>query len=468
MNRTVHFVSLGCPKNLVDSEVMLGLLSGDGYAVVERPEDAALIVVNTCSFIDPAKEESVNAILEAATYKHPDKGQCQKLVVAGCLSQRYPKELAADMPEVDHFLGTGEYQNITDIIRSTDRIAVGIPRYVADHESPRALSTGPSAYLRISEGCSNPCTFCIIPKLRGKHRSRSISSLVAEAEMLAREGVVELNLIAQDLTDYGEDFRGEHAGQGLVELLDALERIEGVRWIRMLYAYPRDLPDAFFQHLGAGRKVLPYLDMPVQHASDPVLKRMKRHHDRAFTVDLLKTLRARVPGLTLRTSLIVGFPGETQEDFESLRAFVDDIRFERMGVFPYSHEEGTVAFDHEGLLSQGVIEARRAALMALQKKISRAANKRLVGQTVDALIEGPSPETELLLQARMASQGPGGIDGYAYVNDGVARPGSIVKLEITQAGDYDVVGRIVGVVHEPPPVRYRTQKPATSLNVLAG
>jgi ribosomal protein S12 methylthiotransferase len=465
MKRTVHFVSLGCPKNLVDSEVMLGLLQGDGYEVVDSPEHAEVIVVNTCSFIEPAKEESVHAILDAASYKSADRGRCQKLVVAGCLSQRYPKELASDLPEVDHFLGTGEYAKIADILHSNDRIAVGIPRYLADHTMPRVVTSGPSAYLRISEGCSNPCTFCIIPKLRGRHRSRSVASLVAEAERLAAGGVVELNLIAQDLTDYGSDFRGDDAGRGLVELLDALERVDGIRWIRLLYAYPRPMPDAFFEKLAAGGKVLPYLDMPVQHASDPVLRAMKRHHDRAFTFGMLADLRRRVPGITLRTSLIVGFPGETDDDFDDLRAFVDEVRFERLGVFPYSHEEGTVAFDRTDLVSKRGIESRRRALMAQQKKISRAANKRLVGKVVDALVEGMSDETDLLLQARMASQGPGGIDGFAYVNDGFARPGTIVKLEITQAGDYDVVGRIVDVVAEPRIVS-APKRTAASLPVL--
>ena len=450
MNRTVHFVSLGCPKNLVDSEVMLGLLQVDGFTVVEKPEDARVIVVNTCSFIEPAKKESLDAILEAASYK--ERGVCEKLVVAGCLSQRYPKELSDQMPEVDHFLGTGEYARIADILDSQDRIAVGIPRYIADHQVPRVVTSGPFAYLRVSEGCSNPCTFCIIPKLRGRHRSRTVASLVAEAQKMAAAGVVELNLIAQDLTDYGHDLKD---GTDLVELMDALETIEGLRWIRLLYAYPRELPDAFFAKLGAGGKVLPYLDMPVQHASDPMLKRMKRHHDRAFTVDMLKTLRARVPGITLRTSLIVGFPGETEADYEDLRAFVEEIRFERMGCFPYSHEEGTVAYDMDGLLPKKTIEKRRRGLMSLQRKISRAANKKLIGKIVEALVEGPSEETELLLQARMATQGPGGIDGYAYINDGYARPGTIVRMEITEAGDYDVVGRIVGVVAEPPAVTPR-------------
>ena len=456
MNRTVHFVSLGCPKNLVDSEVMLGLLQNDGFTVVERPEDARVIVVNTCSFIEPAKEESVNAILEMASYKERDKGQCDKLVVAGCLSQRYSKELASGLPEVDHFIGTGEYGKISEIIDSSERIAVGIPRYLADHLAPRVVTSGPFAYLRISEGCSNPCTFCIIPKLRGRHRSRTIASLVAEAEQMAGQGVVELNLIAQDLTDYGSDLKD---GSDLVRLLDALEKIEGIRWIRMLYAYPRELPDAFFAKLAGGGKILPYLDIPVQHASDPMLRRMKRHHDRAFTVDLLRALRERVPGITLRTSLIVGFPGETDEEYAELRAFVKEIRFERMGCFPYSHEEGTVAYELPETLDQKVIDQRRRGLMTLQKRISRAANKKLIGQVVEALVEGPSEETELLLQARMSTQGPGGIDGYAYINDGFARPGTIVKLEITEAHDYDVVGHIVGVVAEPPVLAPRPSAP---------
>jgi ribosomal protein S12 methylthiotransferase len=445
MSRTVHLLSLGCPKNLVDAEVMLGVLQRQGYTVVEEPERAEVIVVNTCSFIEPAKKESVDAILEAARFK--EEGRCEKLVVAGCLSQRYPKELAASLPEVDHFLGTGEYQHIAEILASSERVAVGIPRYLADHEMPRVKSTGPSAYLKVSEGCSNPCTFCIIPKLRGKHRSRTVASLVAEATALARDGVVELNLIAQDLTDYGSDLRD---GTGLAHALDALEEVPGLRWIRLLYAYPRLLPDALFDRLARGGKVLPYLDIPVQHSSERMLTRMKRHHDRAFTRELLHELRRRVPGITLRTSLIVGFPGELEEDYQDLRDFVAEVKFERLGVFPYSHEEGTVAYEMDGRLPKKVIERRRRGIMAVQRKISRAANKALVGEVVLALVEGPSEESDLLLQARMASQAPGGIDGYAYINDGWARPGTIVRLEVTQAGDYDVVGRIVEVVAEPP------------------
>jgi len=444
MDRTVHVISLGCPKNLVDSEVMVGLLRGNGYEIVERPEDAEVIVVNTCSFIEPAKEESVATILEAARFK--EEGRCRKLVVAGCLSQRYPRELSASLPEVDHFLGTGEYARVVEILGSPDRVAVGVPKYLADHQVPRVASTGPSAYLKISEGCSNPCTFCIIPRLRGKHRSRTVPSLVAEARALAEQGVVELNLIAQDTTDYGSDLEGTD----LAALLAALESVEGLRWIRLLYAYPRPFSDALFERLSAGGKVLPYLDIPVQHASDRMLRAMKRHHDRAFTIGLLEELRRRVPGITLRTSLIVGFPGETEEDYADLRDFVERIRFERLGVFSYSREEGTVAYDFKDHLPRKVVERRRRGIMSLQRRISRAANRALVGKVVDALVEGPSEESDLLLQARMSSQAPGGIDGYAYVGDGWARPGTIVRLEVTQAGDYDVVGRIVDVVAEAP------------------
>jgi ribosomal protein S12 methylthiotransferase len=424
---------------------MVGALAREDYRVVERPEEAEVIVVNTCSFIEAAKEESVGAILEAASFKA--RGRCRKLVVTGCLPQRYPRELADSLPEVDHFVGTGEYHRIREILDSGPRVSVGIPRYLADHQAPRVYSTGPSAYLKVSEGCSNPCTFCIIPKIRGRHRSRTIPSLVAEASALAAQGVVELCLIAQDLTAYGVDLKD---GSDLVGLLDALERVRGVRWIRLLYAYPRRLPEAFFERLAAGGKVLPYLDIPVQHSSEPMLKAMKRRHTRDFTVRLLEKLRRRVPGLTLRTSVLVGFPGETEEDYQDLRSFVAQIRFERLGCFAYSHEEGTVAYDLPGRLPKKLIERRRRGVMALQRKISRAANRALVGQVVEALVEGPSEETDLLLQARLASQAPGGIDGYAYVNDGWAPPGTIVRLEVTQAGDYDVVGRIVSIVAEAP------------------
>jgi ribosomal protein S12 methylthiotransferase len=339
-NKALYMATLGCPKNRVDSEVMLGTLGARGYTLVERPEDASVIVVNTCAFIGPAKQESVDTILELAELKK--SGRCSTLVVTGCLSQRYGPELAKEMPEVDHFLGTGAYVQIGDLLaaEAAPRQVIPDPDYVHDARTPKVNSSPKwTAYLKISEGCDNACAFCIIPTLRGAQRSRPIDDLVAEARTLAASGVRELNLVAQDLTAYGHDLPGRPQLHQLLEALCAVD----VRWIRLHYAYPRVFPDALIDVMAREPKIAKYLDMPLQHASDRLLRSMRRGRDSAFLISLLAKLRARIPGLTFRTSLIAGLPGETEEDFALLKEFVRTQRFERMGCFQYSDEEGTAA-----------------------------------------------------------------------------------------------------------------------------
>ena len=431
--------TLGCPKNRVDSEVMLGTLGARGYTLVERPEDASVIVVNTCAFIGPAKQESVDTILELAELKKT--GRCNTLVVTGCLSQRYGPELAKEMPEVDHFLGTGAYVQIGDLLaaEAAPRQIIPDPDYVHDARTPKVNSSPKwTAYLKISEGCDNACAFCIIPTLRGAQRSRPIDDLVAEARTLAASGVRELNLVAQDLTAYGHDLPGRPQ---LHQLLKALCTVD-VRWIRLHYAYPRVFPDALIEVMAREPRIAKYLDMPLQHASDRLLRSMRRGRDSAFLIALLAKLRARIPGLTFRTSLIAGLPGETEEDFELLKEFVRTQRFERMGCFQYSDEEGTAAYDFPDKVPQKVIERRWREVMAVQKRINREQNRALVGKRLEVLVEGSSPKSEHLLVGRHEGQAPD-IDGVVYINDGFGYPGEFVTVEVTEAHDYDLVGRVV-------------------------
>ena len=431
--------TLGCPKNRVDSEVMLGTLGARGYTLVERPEDASVIVVNTCAFIGPAKQESVDTILELAELKKT--GRCNTLVVTGCLSQRYGPELAKEMPEVDHFLGTGAYVQIGDLLaaEAAPRQIIPDPHYVHDARTPKVNSSPKwTAYLKVSEGCDNACAFCIIPTLRGAQRSRPIDDLVAEARTLAASGVRELNLVAQDLTAYGHDLPGRPQ---LHQLLKALCTVD-VRWIRLHYAYPRVFPDALIEVMAREPRIAKYLDMPLQHASDRLLRSMRRGRDSAFLIALLAKLRARIPGLTFRTSLIAGLPGETEDDFALLKEFVRTQRFERMGCFQYSDEEGTAAYDFADKVPQKVIERRWREVMAVQKRINREQNRALIGKRLEVLVEGPSPESEHLLVGRHEGQAPD-IDGVVYINDGFGYPGEFVTVEVTEAHDYDLVGRVV-------------------------
>jgi len=441
MSSRVYMHTLGCPKNRVDSEIMLGSLVREGFRLEQDPAQADVIVVNTCGFLQSAEEESVDAILELAEHKR--EGRCKKLVVAGCLVQRHATELADEIPEVDHFLGTGAYAEIARVVSDAQakRLVVPDPDFVHSAASPRVNSLpSHTAYLKIAEGCDNACAFCIIPALRGAQRSRPIDDVVAEAAALAAQGTVELSLVAQDLTAYGHDLPGKRR---LHHLLPELAKVDGIRWIRLHYAYPRDVPDALVDVLAGEPKIVKYLDMPLQHSSDRLLRSMKRGRDSVFLRELLARLRTRVPGIALRTSLIVGLPGETEEDFEDLLRFVEEQRFERLGVFPYSQEKGTAAAEMPDQVPEDVKRERHARIMELQRDISAELSQGMIGRRVEVLVEGRAEETEHLLAGRHAQQAPE-IDGLTYVNEGVAYPGELVTVEITDAHEYDLVGRVVG------------------------
>lgn len=440
MATRVYMHTLGCPKNRVDSEVMLGTLARAGYRLEPDAARADIIVVNTCGFIESAKVESVDAIVELADLKRT--GRAKKLVVAGCLVQRHAGELAKALPEVDHFVGTGAYQDIVRIVSDAQakRLVVPDPDFVHSAATPRVNSLpSHTAYLKISEGCDNACAFCIIPKLRGAQRSRPIDDVVAEAQALAHQGTLELSLVAQDLTAYGYDLPGRPR---LHDLLRALVSVEGIRWIRLHYAYPRDVPDALVRTIADEPKIVKYLDMPLQHSSDRLLRSMKRGRDSVFLRELLARLRSGVPGIALRTSLIVGLPGETERDFQDLLAFVAEERFERLGVFEYSPEEGTPAATMARQVPQAVKRERFERIMEVQQAISRAHQRAMIGRRLEVLVEGRAEETEHLLAGRHAQQAPE-IDGITYMNDGVAYPGEIVTVEVTDASDYDLVGKVV-------------------------
>jgi ribosomal protein S12 methylthiotransferase len=449
--KPLYMMTLGCPKNRVDSEVMLGTLQQRGYALVDAPESAEVIVINTCAFIGPAKQESVDNILELAEFKRT--GACQTLVVTGCLSQRYGQELAEQMPEVDHFLGTSAYAQIGDLLaaEAAPRQVIPDPDYIHSASVPKVNSMpGYTAYLKVSEGCDNKCAFCIIPTLRGLQRSRPIDDLVKEAAALVDAGVLELNLVAQDLTAYGHDLPGRPR---LHELVRELAKLDA-RWIRLHYAFPRPIDDGLFDVMANEPKVAKYVDMPLQHASDKLLLSMKRGRTSEYLVKTVQKFRERVPGITFRTSFIVGLPGETEADFETLANFVKEHRFDRMGCFQYSDEEGTAAFDLPGKVPKRTIERRWRELMAIQKRINRELNKKLIGKRLLVLVEGASEESDDLLVGRHEGQAPE-IDGQVYINDGLAYPGELVTVEVTEAHDYDLVGKVV----ERPDPKARKHKP---------
>ncbi len=433
-------VTLGCPKNLVDGEIMLGHLERTGHELVADPGEADVIVVNTCAFIDRAKQESVDAILEMAREKQT--GRARRLVVTGCLAQRYDEDLRREIPEIDATLGTGQ---VTDVVRAVDGEATSLgevapPTWVYDHQAPRVLSTPPwLAYVKISEGCDYTCSFCIIPTLRGRHRSRHVEDILAEARALAERGVREIVLVAQDSTRFGLD---HGIRDGLAYLLRRLGRIEGIRWIRVMYAYPQTLTDPILEALASEEKVVKYVDIPLQHASETVLKRMRRPTGRGNLLGMLERIRERVPGVVVRTTFIVGFPGETEEDFSRLSDFVKAARFENVGVFTYSDEEGTTAHGLADDVPTEVKEARREGLMAVQREISLDLNRARIGERVEVLVEGTHPDTDLLLRGRTAGQAPE-IDGQVIINDGTAGAGAFVTVEVTEAHPYDLVGRVV-------------------------
>ncbi len=440
--RKVSLVSLGCPKNLVDAEVMLGHLPADRYEIVTDEAQADIIIVNTCSFIREAKEESIQTILEVADHKK--KGKCRLLVVAGCLPQRYREELSGELPEVDLFMGTADAPRIVELLDSGldqrgSLAAMGEPDYLYDHTTPRVKSSPfYSTYVKIAEGCANHCSYCIIPKLRGTLRSRTIPSVVAEAKRLAEAGVKEINLIAQDITAFGAD-RGD--GTTLPGLLRELVRIDGLQWIRLLYAYPDGITDELIELIAAEEKICNYLDLPLQHIDNSILRQMNRRVDEAAIRALVDRLRKRIPDLTLRTSFIVGFPGETEEQYRKLLDYVAEGHFERVGVFRYSREEGTPAAALEGQVPERVKQSRYKKLMKAQGRVSFRKNRQLVGRIEPVLVEGFSEETELLLRGRSLRQAPD-VDGQVYITAGQAEIGSIVPLRITDSSEYDLIGEI--------------------------
>ncbi len=510
----VGFVSLGCPKNLVDSEVMMGLLHQGGAQLTAAAEDADIIVVNTCSFIDSAKQESVNTILEMAKHKLAAGGRARKLIVAGCLVERYRDDIIANIPEVDAVVGTGELESILaaagltpsghiadspftiltpqqaaqpalaerapsavqqhsrpesdgdqitfraegDLREQQGRFsraewhgaAAALPTFLADEYTPRILSTPrASAYIKIAEGCDHPCTFCIIPQLRGKFRSRRIGSIMAEAQNLIAQGVREITLIGQDTTCYGEDLGLVENGEpvGLAQLLEALAGLEGLRWLRFLYTYPNKVTTRLLETMARHDNIAKYLDVPLQHASAPLLKSMKRGGNAEIFLKLIERARQIVPGIAIRTSFIVGFPGETQADFDILCDFVQAAEIDWLGVFSYSDEEGAQAFTFapETKVPKRTIEARRRKLMRIQQKISIRTKRAWIGREVDLLVEGPSEETDLLWEGRTILHAPE-IDGKVLINDfgphETLVPGTFYRAEITESHDYDLVARI--------------------------
>ena len=469
----IGFVSLGCPKNLVDGEVMLGLARDAGHEITADAHSAEIVVVNTCAFIDNAKEESVDAILEMAQLKRD--GSCKKLIVTGCLAERYRDQLQKEIPEIDVCLGTGEVEGITTAIsgrpaalrvfRSVREIAGGPggqpleggdqggqslesgdrppPTYLYDASTPRVLTTpGHYAYIKVGEGCDYTCAFCIIPTLRGAYRSRDEDSIVLEAEQLASQGVQELLLISQDTSFFGIDKKKRGA---LASLLRRLNGVEGLRWIRLLYLYPTTITDDVLDAMAECAKVCKYVDLPLQHASADVLRRMRRPGNRETYDKLLARIRHRVPGVTLRTTFIVGFPGETEQDFEELCAFVRDTEFDHVGVFTYSHEEGTRAFALADDVPARVKRDRRSALMRLQKQIVRTRQRSRVGDIVEVVVDGPSADSDLVLQGRLEGQAPE-IDPVVYLSDcdpSTLVRGQLVSARITGAKDYDLIAAVV-------------------------
>ncbi len=467
-DRKIHFVSLGCVKNRVDTEVMLGVAGRDGWRVVEEPDEAEVIVVNTCGFIGEAKKESIDTIFELAEYKRV--GACKKLVVAGCLSQRYPGELASQMPEVDHFLGSSDMLKLERVLAGdADRMLVGNPAdWVIRASDPRVVTQSrASAWLKIAEGCDRSCSFCVIPSLRGKQRSRTADDVVAEAERLVAGGAVELNLVSQDTVAWGRDLaraaRRDPEGAAraidprIADLVRRVADVKGVRWVRVFYLYPETLDDALIDLLGQHPRVVPYVDMPLQHASDAMLRRMRRGHGKDRQKRVVERLRAKVPGLTFRTAFIVGHPGETAADFDELCGFVEWARFEHAVVFRYSNEETCAAYGMEGHVSPLVSANRARKLLALQRGIAREKNRTLVGREIEVLVEGPSEDHELVMKGRHAGQAPE-IDGSVYLSEGEAHAGQMRRVRVVQASDWDLVGELVDDGPRTPPIKRVTLK----------
>ena len=439
MKETVCLVSLGCPKNLVDSEVILGLLSKEGYLLTTNPSEAEILIVNTCSFIQDATKEAIETILQLSHYKK--EGCCHLLIVSGCLPQRYGKILEKELPEVDLFVGTGDFQHLPKILSQKRKTKSFLtrPTFLYDEKTPRILSTPPFiAYLKIAEGCSNICTFCTVPRIRGFYRSRRLQSVLEEAKRLADQGVQELILIAQDTTVYGRNLRD---GTNLEKLLKGLVKVEGLRWIRLLYSYPKAdyFTEGLLELIAQEKKICPYLDLPIQHIDDEILKRMGRRSRSQEIRSLLQKIRTSLPSVSLRSSMIVGFPGERESHFKALLDFVKEVQFDHLGAFKYSSEEGTPASRLPNPIPESVKEERLRMLMELQKKISLKKYRAMVGRRMEVLVEG-SDRQGGSLRGRLQIQAPE-IDGCVFLK-GKARPGDWVEVQITQALPYDLVGQI--------------------------
>lgn len=446
--KKVHFVSLGCPKNLVDTEIMVGTLMKDGYEVTSDENEADTVIVNTCGFIEDSKTESIQTILKMAELKK--EGKLKKLVVAGCLTQRYKDDLVEGLPEADLFVGSGEFQNINKILEKsykgdTKKTFFNLPTYLQEDQTPRAnTQPGHRAYLKISEGCMKRCAFCAIPLIRGNLQSRTIPHVVNEAKLLAASGVKELIIISHDFTDYGWDLRRKdpQATDAPVELLRELAKVEGIEWIRLLYLYPDGITPELIELIKSNPKFCRYFDMPLQHINNEMLKKMNRKMTREEIETALNLIRTEIPDAVIRTQFIVGFPGETQEQFEEVLEFITEQKFDRVGCFKYSPEENTPGGKMTDQIDDDVKQYRWEALMEVQQNISREMHQKQIGQILDVIVEGYSEETELLLQGRTSQQAPD-IDGVVLINDGQADVGSIVKVRITYSMEYDLIGEIV-------------------------
>ena len=440
----VFFVSLGCDKNLVDSEKMLGILAHEGYTVTDHEEEADVIIINSCCFIGDAKEESINTILEMAAWK--EQGNCKALIVTGCLAERYREEVLSEMPEVDGIVGTTAYDHIADIIRETlegkkAKALLDVNRLVPDRKNAGRLVTtgGHYAFLKIAEGCDKWCTYCVIPRVRGHYRSVPMEELVAEAETLAESGVSELILVAQETTLYGTDLYGK---KSLPELLRRLAKINGINWIRLQYCYPEEITDELIETMRDEPKICHYLDMPIQHADDEILRRMGRKTNRAELVQRIEMIRKEIPDISLRTTLITGFPGETEEAFDTLFDFVEDMRFDRLGVFPYSQEEDTAAAEMPDQVPQEIKEERRDRIMALQQEICAEKGEEKIGRQMEVFIEGYVPDENVYI-GRTYMDAPN-VDGYFFVNSPEeCRSGQYVTAVVTGATEYDLIGDVV-------------------------
>jgi ribosomal protein S12 methylthiotransferase len=446
---TIGFVNLGCSKNQVDSELMLGTLVNDGFSLTDNPKKAEVVIVNTCGFIEEAKQESIDTILEHSKLKK--KGACRVLIAAGCLAQRYQGDLLKELPELEGVVGTGEFGKIADICRDLlapkkrhQRLWISKPPYLYDELAPRLrFGKQHSAYVKIAEGCNRNCAFCAIPLMRGKQRSRPVESIVAEARLLAAEGVKEINLISQDTINYGVDLGLRH---GLASLLRELVKVNDVRWIRPFYLYPQQVTDELLDLYAGEEKIVKYIDMPLQHINDRMLKTMHRLGDRAAIERVVDRIRHRIPGVTFRTAFIVGFPGETEAAFTELRDYVEQAEFDRVAVFLYSDEEDTPAVGFDKKIDRDVMDERRNELLAVQEPIAAAKGQERVGSILEVLIDGSSEESNLLLEGRHQGLAPD-IDGVVYINEGADTPlpvaGELVTVRITEAATYDLVGHIV-------------------------